>query len=369
MSNLLDTRCLAPHRNEIWAAHLVRAADVARAVATLGEGSPGADGRREILAAHPQSKAPALGLAPAIAVSFGILLPGERTRLRRRNASSFSLGLGGQAMVHVRERELSVGLRDGWNTPGMQPEQLENHGDVPFTYVTYSNAPLLQRLDALHEELDPPAPRPEEKREGAPRAERAKDVAGQAIAIGDDGAMILPYEHLVDPDFVDSRSLLWRWQDVRPHLGHVRSLKQGYTGRPLWCLYNPATGSRNGTTSSFFATIASVPPNLVGPAHRHVSSAINFILEGSGFSIVDGVRLEWAAGDIMLSAPGWSPHGHGVGPDGALILTVQDHPLHIGTESLIWQEDLKDGPILTLGAERGFETNLRQMRASTEDAK
>ena len=264
MSNLLDTRCLAPHRNEIWAAHLVRAADVARAVATLGEGSPGADGRREILAAHPQSKAPALGLAPAIAVSFGILLPGERTRLRRRNASSFSLGLGGQAMVHVRERELSVGLRDGWNTPGMQPEQLENHGDVPFTYVTYSNAPLLQRLDALHEELDPPAPRPEEKREGAPRAERAKDVAGQAIAIGDDGAMILPYEHLVDPDFVDSRSLLWRWQDVRPHLGHVPLAQAG--------LHRPAAVVSCTILPPDRATAPPRPSSPRSPPYRRTSS-------------------------------------------------------------------------------------------------
>ncbi len=367
--DLVDARHLAPHRNEIWPAHLVQGAGIARAVAALTEGGAGLDGRREVLAVHPSSKAPVLGLAPSTAVSFGVLLPGERTRLRRRNATSFTMGLGGSAVVRVGARELSVGLRDSWNTPGMHAEQLENRGDQPFTYVSYSNAPLLQRLEVLFEELDPKTSGGVSGggERGAGTGARAKDVAGQAIPLGDDGSMLLPYEHLVDPDFVDSRPLLWRWEDVKPHLGLVRALKQGYTGRPLWCLYNPATGTRNGTTSSFFATIASAGPNIVGPAHRHVSSAINFILEGSGFSIVDGVRLEWAAGDIMLSAPGWSPHGHGMGPDGALILTVQDHPLHIGAESLIWQEDLKDGPILTLGAERGFETNLRQMRG--EDAR
>ena len=173
---------------------------------------------------------------------------------------------------------------------------------------------------------------------------------------------MLPYEHLIDPDFIESRALHWRWDDLAPHLGLVKSLGQGYTGRPLWCLYNPATGTRNGTTSSFFATITSAAANFAGPAHRHVSSAINFILEGSGYSIVNGERLEWNAGDIMLSAPGWSPHGHATGPEGAIIVTVQDHPLHIGTESLIWQEDLENGPILTLGSQEGFETNLADAR-------
>jgi gentisate 1,2-dioxygenase len=33
---------------------------------------------------------------------------------------------------------------------------------------------------------------------------------------------------------------------------------------------------------------------------------------------------------------------------------VQDHPLHIGMESLIWQEEL-DGPILTLGSQTGVK--------------
>ncbi len=35
------------------------------------------------------------------------------------------------------------------------------------------------------------------------------------------------------------------------------------------------------------------------------------------------------------------------------VYTVQDHPLHIGMESLIWQEAM-DGPILALGSEAGI---------------
>ena len=58
------------------------------------------------------------------------------------------------------------------------------------------------------------------------------------------------------------------------------------------------------------------------------------------------------AGDLLLSAPSWSEHAHFIHPQGASVLTVQDHPLHIGMESLIWQERM-DGPILTPGSEAG----------------
>ena len=68
--------------------------------------------------------------------------------------------------------------------------------------------------------------------------------------------------------------------------------------------------------------------------------------------------MEWKAGDLQFSAPGWMIHGHASGPQGFEALTIQDHPFHIANESLIWQENLK-GPVLNLGAEEGFETNIQ----------
>ena len=187
---------------------------------------------------------------------------------------------------------------------------------------------------------------------------RAKELA-PPVTLLDGKAQLLSFEHLIDPEIVESDALLWPWREVGPHLGvWVDGLDRSYNGRPLYCLYNPATGTRNGTTFAFFCTIAKVPPDVVGPSHRHNSAAINYILEGSGWSVVEGRRLEYGAGDIMLAAPGWGIHGHASGPDGMLVFNIQDHPLHIGAESLIWQEDLKAGPILSLGTQAGFQTNM-----------
>ena len=44
-------------------------------------------------------------------------------------------------------------------------------------------------------------------------------------------------------------------------------------------------------------------------------------------------------------------------------LTVQDQPLNIYMESLLWQEDLKH-PAALLGSEAGFDTNRARMVAA-----
>jgi len=62
----------------------------------------------------------------------------------------------------------------------------------------------------------------------------------------------------------------------------------------------------------------------------------------------------------MVSAPGWAVHNH-ASDDGDPVyeLTVQDQPLNIYMESLLWQEDLAE-PGKILGAHQGFTTNLKK---------
>ena len=363
-TQFLDQRTASPRPNDMWPVHLVKKADLDRHLQSLGDGPAGPDGRREVVVAHPKAVSPGLGLAPGTEVVFGLLLPGEATVTRRHNSGEVLMVLTGAVRADIGAASFELRHRDTCNIPSMLNHTLRNDGTDAATYVMFSNRPVLQKLEVYFNELDPPSDADESDGlqaagEFSAKIARAKEMA-EGFAIGEEGGWLLPYEHLVDPEFVESNPLKWAWDDVAPHLGILTRLGQGYTGRPLLCLYNPATGSRNGTTFNFFATIANAAPNLVGPAHRHNSSAINFILDGSGYSIVDGTKVEWQAGDIMLSAPGWAPHGHATGPDGAVILTIQDHPFHIGCESLIWQEDLQGGPILSLGKQAGFQTNLVQ---------
>ena len=54
--------------------------------------------------------------------------------------------------------------------------------------------------------------------------------------------------------------------------------------------------------------------------HRHSWDAILFMVEGSGWTEVDGVRYDWKAWDA-IHIPAWSWHRHGNDGD-------QARPLH-----------------------------------------
>ncbi len=43
--------------------------------------------------------------------------------------------------------------------------------------------------------------------------------------------------------------------------------------------------------------------------HRHSYETIAYILKGKGYSVVDGTRVDWEAGDALL-VPRWSWHQH-----------------------------------------------------------
>ena len=59
----------------------------------------------------------------------------------------------------------------------------------------------------------------------------------------------------------------------------------------------------------------------------------------------------------MVSAPGWAVHNHAsYDGDPVYELTVQDQPLNIAMESLLWQESLQEPPAV-LGSDIGFATN------------
>jgi gentisate 1,2-dioxygenase len=174
--------------------------------------------------------------------------------------------------------------------------------------------------------------------------------------------MLMPYEILINPHTVESKALHFPWKDVKRELDKLEALGEDYAGRRLYMMYNPVTGRMNGATPSFFATITIRPPKIVDRPHRHVSAAINYYFHGKGYSMVAGNRYEWAAGDLMLSAPGWAVHNHASYDGHVYELTIQDQPLNIYMESLLWQEDLKK-PAALLGSEPGFETNRSEEAA------
>lgn len=342
-----------PSEIELWPALVIPREQIDTEIERLADLDRPADGRRSSMFVHPRATAPGLGLAPGIRVTLDVLKPGEQTAPVRHNSTCISFCIRGSGMSVVAGREIRFERFDVWNHPSYAVYWHRNDGAELQVRLTYSNAPLLEKLNVHIVDTSPPLAPPSND-------DVAEDPRGQSpygtFDLGEDGSKLMPYETLINPPVVASRPLHWPWAEVREHLMKLEALGREYRGRRLYLLYNPITGRTNGTTPSFFATMTIRPPRIVDRPHRHTSAAINYYFQGSGRSTVEGEILEWKAGDLMLSAPGWGVHNHASHDEPVHELTVQDQPLGIATESLLWQEDLKRAPAV-LGAEAGFETN------------
>ncbi len=354
---LLDRSGAGSETPELWPAVIISKETLEAEAERLASLPRPANGRRQSSIVHPCATAPGLGLAPGIRVTLEVLRPGEETAPIRHNSTQVNFCIRGSGVSVANGRPIAFDRYDVWNFPCWTHYRHRNPGSELQVRLTYSNAALLEKMNVHIVEEDPPVlrsvPGPEP---GEPEADARRENPYGTFQLNEEGAWLMPYETLINPRAVESRALHWPWRDVKAHLDKLQALGKEYVGRRLYLLYNPRTGDTNGTTPSFFATMTVRPGNIVDRPHRHISAAINYYFSGSGRSTVEGQVYRWKAGDLMLSAPGWGVHNHASDADPVYELTIQDQPLNLAMESLLWQENLQR-PLAVLGAEAGFATN------------
>jgi gentisate 1,2-dioxygenase len=121
---------------------------------------------------------------------------------------------------------------------------------------------------------------------------------------------------------------VWHYRDVKSLVmesGGLISAEEAI--RRVLILENPALHGESKVTNTLFAGIQMILPGEVAPAHRHVSSAIRFVLDGEGaYTAVEGEKAFMSPGDFVITA-NWAPHDHGNPSDKPMLwLDVLDLP-------------------------------------------
>lgn len=337
-----------------WVPVKVPHATIEAAIQRLAAGPASAGGGRTVSLVHPESTG--RGFAPGIEVSLEVLLPGERTTSLRRNSSLIEISIRGEGQVKVGDSSIALAEHDVCNIPSMKPHHFANTSDAIWVRLAYSNAPLLAMLGTHYYEQVAEDWEPGTSVDGPIDMDEPVELTRGTAPdheVSPTGARLRGYEFLVDIEPVPNKALHWPYEPMSDLMSQTRDDGK----RTIMALYNPASERKQGATTSFFVTLSQIPsghkPRPEGRGHRHSSVAINYHFAGSGYSIVDGQRIDWAPGDLLLSAPSWREHAHYPSESGMSVYTIQDHPLHIGMESLIWQEEM-NGPILALGTEAGL---------------
>jgi gentisate 1,2-dioxygenase len=319
-----------------------RKADIEREIARLMNTSP-ETGRRTVILAH-EGTGPELGNSFGIGVAISVLSAGEATPAHRHTHSVINYIREGHGHSIVDGRKIHWGPNDIFTTPGWVDHQhVADPDSPPVVHFSFSDRPLHEKLglslykDAEQETL---LPSDEPALADVPPPPPAPPT-GETIS--EEGARLLTYKHMLKPESAWDEPLLWRFEDVKPHLDELDNNDPTFNGRRVVMLFHPGTGIAQGTTRTLTAFVVIILPGEEHIAHRHTSSAINYYFAGGGgYSVVGGQRFEWERGDVAL-APGWAPHRHANNTDETVWgITVHDAPLLYNAGSLLWQEVLSE---------------------------
>ena len=121
----------------------------------------------------------------------------------------------------------------------------------------------------------------------------------------------------------------WAYADVRPYvLEAAEHISAKEAERRVLILENPGLRGSSQITNSLYAGLQLIMPGEVAPAHRHMQSALRFIVEGSGaYTAVNGEKTTMQPGDFVIT-PSWTWHHHGHEGSGPMIwLDGLDIPL------------------------------------------
>jgi len=122
--------------------------------------------------------------------------------------------------------------------------------------------------------------------------------------------------------------VIWHFDDIKRLVmesGGLISAEEAE--RRVLILENPGMPGESRATNTLFAGVQMILPGEVAPAHRHVSSAIRFVLDGEGaYTAVEGEKAYMSPGDFVITA-NWAPHDHGNTSDRPMLwLDVLDFP-------------------------------------------
>ncbi|KAK1995021.1 gentisate 1,2-dioxygenase [Colletotrichum falcatum] len=107
-----------------------------------------------------------------------------------------------------------------------------------------------------------------------------------------------------------ARPHIWKYADSLPLLRKAAEMVgEEQAERRVLMLVNPNLEPPY-TTDTIYGGLQIVNPGETAPAHRHIAFALRFIIDGEGFTAVEGSKMPLRRGDVVVT-PAWHWHDHG----------------------------------------------------------
>lgn len=356
-ATFLDQTLVSEATSQVWPALKVSREQIEAEVARLVALPEPADGSvRRSLIVHPNSRF--RSLTPTIRVAIEVILPGERTSVTTRSSSSVELCIGGAGVAEVDGTRFETSKHDTWSVPNLTAKWHEAAGNAPYVRLVFSDEPLLEYLAAHYVNNDYRAA------VGDGTEHVREPMADFAYPMPTGGGSLKTYAGLMDPEVVRHRPKHWKWNEVKAYLDGLDKSGPDYRSAIIALLWDDATGRSNGSTNTLTAFISGGfdPTWIEGKyrmarSHRHSMAAINYAFAGDWQTVVEGERIRWSEGDLVLTAPAWALHTNGSCSQQPYTFAMQDAALMASMNASVVQEYVGQQPIL-IGSHSGFNTSI-----------
>jgi len=263
--------------------------------------------RRNISCANP-GLGPRVGTSHTIVAGFQMVMPGEIAWAHRHSLGAIRFGVEGTSKLYsvVDGEPMAMLPGDLVLTPNWSWHDHHNDGDSTAIWLDVLDVPLTH--GALNQTFYEPlgdTTQPLRPHLGEYVSERAR---------------------LVRPTWERRRvrniPFRYPWAEIEPLLReYARAGREDPYDGVLLEYVNPMTGGPTLPTMS--CRIQLLRPGFVSQSHRHTSSAVYFVVRGSGTTVVDDNELRWSERDIFV-VPNWSRHHHVNGSAEAVLFSVTD---------------------------------------------
>jgi uncharacterized cupin superfamily protein len=242
--------------------------------------------------------------------------PGTHTGRHRHGEEAFHV-LSGSGAVLVGGRRYDVGPGTTVHVPYFEDHQVVNLGDDTLSYVSAStmDLDLFVRLGRL-EQIEDKGDNAPDLVAALPDEDGQLDRLGRRIALHLDDAPNEGERHRASQAKHEGRAHRHEHGGATTDAMPERIIKST-AGHRHGAIYNlmgggeSASDIRNGFTAVSVAMtqIFEEVPHTSSHDHSH-TEAVLYVLEGIGFSEIDGVHYDWEAGDAVQIPPKMTRHEH-----------------------------------------------------------
>ena len=267
---------------------------------------------RRVLTMQNPGLRPLAGATHTITASLQLILPGEVAPAHRHTMAAFRFIITGDGGYTVVEGE-KVPMRPGdlILTPNWTWHDHGNDGTQPMIWFDGLDVPFVRSLKACFYQ-DFPGRQAQPVKHSYPES---YDRFGAPA--------MLPLKDR--PDSLYSPLNLYKWEHAYDALKRLQAIQEDeYDGAVLEYVH-PLNGGHVLPTLSCY--LHALRPGTHTKARRTTASSVIFVVQGSGHTIMEGQRLDWAERDI-IAVPPWAWHEHVVDPGAeAIFFRTSDQPV------------------------------------------